>query len=40
MAPRRIAVWALVASVLLLVFFAYLRPDMAMTLAQQLWNCF
>jgi hypothetical protein len=25
---------------LLLVFAAYLRPDMMLTLATQLWNCF
>jgi len=32
--------WAGVAAVLLVVFAAYLRPDLAMTLANQLWNCF
>jgi hypothetical protein len=40
LSPRRIAIWAVCASALLLVFLAYLRPDMAMTLALQLWNCF
>ena len=25
---------------LLLVFAAYLRPDMMLTLATQIWNCF
>jgi hypothetical protein len=37
---RRGAGWAVVAGVLLLVFAAYLRPDVAFTLANQLWNCF
>jgi hypothetical protein len=36
---RRIA-WLAVAGILLLVFAAYLRPDVAVTLANQLWNCF
>jgi hypothetical protein len=40
MTPRRFASWAAAAGVLVLVFLAYLRPDVAMTLAQQLWNCF
>ena len=31
---------AALLAVLLAVFVAYLRPDMAMTLATQLWNCF
>ena len=30
----------LAAAVLVLVFVAYLQPDVAMTLALQLWNCF
>jgi len=37
---RRALVLATSAGVLLLVFAAYLRPDLAMTLANQLWNCF
>jgi hypothetical protein len=37
---RRIATWTLAAVVLLLVFAAYLRPEVAITLATQLWNCF
>jgi hypothetical protein len=37
---RRALVWAGSAGVLLLVFAAYLRPDFAMTLANQLWSCF
>ena len=40
MTPRRIVTWAVCAGVLLLVFLAYLRPEVALTLAQQLWNCF
>ena len=37
---RRALVWAASAGVLLLVFAAYLRPEIAMTLANQLWSCF
>ncbi len=37
---QRIALWASAIAALLLVFGAYLRPDVAMTLAQQLWSCF
>ena len=41
MRQRRHIAWAAAAIVLLLVVFAsYLRPDLAMTLANQLWNCF
>jgi hypothetical protein len=40
MKHKRALAWTLAALVLLLVFAAYLRPDMAMTLATQLWNCF
>jgi hypothetical protein len=40
MTPRRMALWCAAAAALLLVFLAYLRPDVAFTLAQQLWNCF
>lgn len=36
----RLLLWAGVALSLALVFFAYLRPDMALALATQLWNCF
>jgi len=32
--------WAAAAVTLALVFAAYLRPEMAMTLATQVWNCF
>jgi hypothetical protein len=37
---QRIAVWTLVGVVLVAVFAAYLRPDLAFTLASQLWACF
>lgn len=32
--------WTAAGLVLLLVFAAYLKPDLAMTLANQLWACF
>ena len=37
---RRLLIWTAAAVVLVAVFAAYLRPDMAVTLANQLWNCF
>ena len=37
---RRIALWAGALLALLAVFSFYLRPDLAVTLANQLWNCF
>lgn len=37
---RRGLAWAAAGLVLLLVFAAYLKPDLAMTLANQLWACF
>ena len=37
---RRGLAWTAAAATLLLVFAAYLRPDLAMTLANQLWACF
>jgi len=37
---RPVLGWLTALGVLLLVFAAYLRPDMVMTLATQLWNCF
>gem|GEM_PF-495740 len=37
---RRSLVWFAVGIVLALVFAAYLRPDMAMSLANQIWACF
>ena len=36
----RIVAGALAAAALLGVFLAYLRPAMALQLAQQLWSCF
>jgi hypothetical protein len=40
MIGRRAVGWLGAAVVLTLVFAAYLRPDVVITLAQQLWNCF
>lgn len=40
MTLRRGVAWVAAGAVLLAVFAAYLRPDLAMTLANQLWNCF
>ena len=40
MTLRRVVVWAVLAAVLLLVFAAYQRLDMVVTLANQLWSCF
>ncbi|WP_298824764.1 hypothetical protein [uncultured Piscinibacter sp.] len=37
---RRPLAWTAVGLVLLLVFATYLRPDLMMTLANQLWACF
>jgi len=37
---KRALAWTVATVALLLVFAAYLRPDMAMALATQLWNCF
>jgi uncharacterized MnhB-related membrane protein len=37
---RRVVGLGAAAIVLALVFAAYLRPDVAMTLANQLWSCF
>ncbi len=37
---RRVAAWSVATLALLLVFAAYLQPDLAITLANQLWNCF
>lgn len=39
-AAVRVALAAVAAIVLLAVFGAYQRPEMAMTIATQLWNCF
>ena len=40
MKARRTLIWLAVGVALALVFAAYLRPDVAVTLANQLWNCF
>ncbi len=40
MKARRTFAYAAAMLLLALVFAAYLRPDLAMTLANQLWNCF
>jgi hypothetical protein len=37
---RKLAIWMVVAVALALVFAAYLRPDLALALANQIWNCF
>ncbi len=37
---QRALIWLAAALALLAVFLAYLRPDVAVTLANQLWNCF
>ena len=36
----RAVLWLSVLVLLLAVFALYLQPDLAMTLANQLWNCF
>ena len=40
MKPTRVLIWAGAAAALALGFMAYLRPDVAVSLANQLWNCF
>jgi len=37
---RRGLAWSAAAVVLAAVFMAYLRPDLIVTLANQIWNCF
>lgn len=37
---RRAAAWVGAGVALALVFATYLRPDFAVTLANQLWACF
>lgn len=37
---KRGIAWVAVLAALGAVFAAYLRPDLAVTLATQLWNCF
>jgi hypothetical protein len=40
MTLRRALAYSVAVAALLLVFAAYLRPDLVMTLANQLWACF
>ena len=40
MKMRRILLWSAAAVALLVVFLSYLRPDVVVTLATQLWACF
>ena len=37
---RRTLAWTAIGVALIVVFAAYLRPELALTLATQLWNCF
>ena len=37
---RRIALWGGVLAALAAVFALYLRPDVVVTLANQVWACF
>jgi hypothetical protein len=37
---RRSLLWLAAGIVLALVFVAYLRPDMALAVANQIWACF
>ena len=37
---RRGLAWGVAAAVLAAVFTAYLQPQLAFTLASQLWSCF
>ena len=37
---RRALLWGAAIVVLALVFGAYLRPDFAVTIANQIWACF
>ena len=39
-AMARWAACAVAIATLMAVFASYLRPDLAMTLANQLWSCF
>lgn len=39
-AMRRAATWAAVVVALAAVFAAYLNPDLALSVATQVWNCF
>jgi hypothetical protein len=37
---RRVALWTGAMALLLAVFTLYLQPELAVTLANQIWNCF
>ena len=37
---RRSLIWFGAGLLLAAVFMAYLRPDLIVTLANQIWNCF
>lgn len=37
---RRLFAWTAAIALLAAVFALYLRPDMMLSLATQLWNCF
>ena len=37
---RRIGLWTAALAAMALVFAWYLRPDVVMAVATQLWNCF
>lgn len=39
-AVRKAMAWTAAGAALLGVFAAYLRPDLALTLATRIWNCF
>ena len=36
---KKLLIWAGVSTALMLVFAAYLQPDVVMTLANQIWFC-
>ena len=36
----KVSAWTGALALLAIVFAAYLRPELALTLATQLWNCF
>ena len=36
---KRLLIWGAASTLLLLVFAAYLQPEVVMTLANQLWLC-
>lgn len=40
LAMRRAAIWTAVGFALAAVFAAYLNPDLAVSVANQVWNCF